>query len=110
MFNVAVDAINNTEVSKVVVFERIPRYDRVADDPNSVKKDLSELANNYLHELLQKSNLSDRIIIGRHSLDSPSSTRNVLYGEDEGFDGIHLRGPSGQDNYTKSLINIVMNT
>ena len=34
MFNVAVNAVNNTDVSKVIIMERIPRLDRVNDDPS----------------------------------------------------------------------------
>ena len=104
MVNVAIDAIKNTDVSKVIILERIPRFDRTQDDPPSIKKELSELANSHLHYLLQKSGYKSKIIIGSHNLNNHISD---YYGDVESFDGIHLRGLPGQYAYTKSIIGLL---
>ena len=108
MFNVATNALKHTDVRKVVIMERIPRFDSVNDDPHSIKPKLSELANHHLHQLLLNSNYNGRIVIGRHNLES-SERRNEIYGNGKFCDGIHLRGPSGQHSYTQSVINILKN-
>ena len=51
MFTVATEALKNTNVGKVVIMERIPRYDRPEDDPSSLKSGLSEFSNGILHQL-----------------------------------------------------------
>ena len=55
MFNVAMNAVNNTDVSKVIILERIPRFDTANDDPSTLKSELSELSNDHLHQLLFQS-------------------------------------------------------
>ena len=107
MFKVAVDAISNTDISKVLILERIPRFDRIDDDPFGLKRDLSDLANDHLHELLQNSKFRNQIFIGKHSFGISSVIRNDLYGRGLAFDGINLKGPAGQHFYTKSFLKIL---
>ena len=101
MFNVAVNAVNNTDVSKVIIMERIPRFD------STIKSELSELANGHLHHLLYESDYKDKIMIDQHSVMCNADNRSDIYGAGRGFDGIHARGPAGHYSLTKSLINIL---
>ena len=101
MFNVAVNAVNNTDVSKVIIMERIPRFD------STIKSELSELANGHLHHLLYESDYKDKIMIGQHRIMCNADNRSDVYGAGRGFDGIHARGPAGHYSLTKSLINIL---
>ena len=72
-----------------------------------MKRDLSEMANEHLHELLNTSDFKNSILIGRHSLGKSSFDRNEVYGGGRDFDGIHLRGPAGQYCYTKSFMQVL---
>ena len=63
IFNVATYSLKHTNVKKVIIMERIPRYDRVEDDPSSLKSGLSEYSNGILHQLWLQSELKDKIII-----------------------------------------------
>ena len=107
IFNAATNALRHTDVKKVIILERIPRYDRVKDDPSSLKSGLSEYSNGILHQLWLQSEFKDNIIIGKHDLECSSDVRQERYGNDVSFDGIHLRGPSGQESYTRSIMNII---
>ena len=107
IFNVATDSLKHTNVKKVIIMERIPRYDRVEVDPSSLKSGLSEYSNGILHQLWLQSELKDKIIIGKHELECSANIRRDRYGNENVFDGIHLRGPSGKKCYTGSIINII---
>ena len=99
----ATNALRYTEVKKVI----IPIYDRVKDDPSSLKSGLTDYSNGNLHQLWLQSEFKDNIIIGKHELECSSAVRQDRYGNDDNFDGIHLRGPSGKESYTRSIINII---
>ena len=101
MFNVAVNAVNNTDVSKVIIMERIPRFD------TTIKSELSELANGHLHQLSFESDYKDKIMIGKHSVMCNADNRSDVYGAGHSFDGIHARGLAGRHSMTRSLINIL---
>ena len=88
--------------------ERIPRYDRPEDDPSSLKSGLSEFSNGILHQLWLKSEFKEKIVIGKHDLECSSAIWDSRYGSGNNFDGIHLRGPSGQNSYTRSVMNILL--
>ena len=106
LFNVAINAIKNTEVSNVIIMERIPRHDRIHDDPAGIKAGLSELANSHLHQLLRVSYFKEKIKIAKHVMDSSLGV-SELYGSSKNFDGIHLRGPAGKYAYTRSVVSIL---
>ena len=89
--------------------ERVPRFDTKGDDPTSVKSDLSHFANDVLHQLLDNSELKDKIIIGKHNIECSPDAREYIYGRGTNFDGIHLCGPSGQKAFTSSIANILTN-
>jgi hypothetical protein len=108
IFNVAVEALeNNTDLEKVVIIDRAPRIDTPQSDPYGLKSQLSEFGNKVFRELLEQSDLKNRILIGEHNLDK--IPRNELFGETDQrkYDGIHLSGKSGRFYYTRSLCQIL---
>ena len=98
---------NNPHIEKVVILDRIPRFDLVAVDPTGLKSKLSDYGNNILREELAKSNLAGKIIIASHSL--PSEIQQNIYGNPatRGYDGIHLYGPTGRKVYTGSVCSVL---
>ena len=97
--------LRNPEVKKVLILDRIPRFD--IDDPFQVKNELSEYGNAVFRQELDKSDHKDRIFLASHSL--PNVFQENLYGHpsDYNVDGIHLNGPDGRNFYTRSLCNIL---
>ena len=113
MFRLAEKSLrNNPGLSKVIIMEHPPRFDAPNVDPYSVKPDLAKLANVTLGQLWSKSSLKDRIIIGRHSLESSgvgtahfSRYQNSVTGR---YDGVHLYGQTGCTDYTNSVKTMLM--
>ena len=67
MFNIAQKALSqNKNLSKVIIMEHPPRFD------GKLKPELAKLADSTLGQLWVLSPLKGRIIIGRHSLESPA--------------------------------------
>ena len=99
--------LKNPNIKKVIILDRIPRFDPPTTDPNGLKPKLSERANEILREELYKSDMKDKIVIEKHFL--PKQVQQNLYGNPHhhSFDGIHLRGPDGRNHYTRSLCNIL---
>ena len=99
----------NPNIKKVLILERIPRFDPVSSDPKQMKHELSNYANKVLREELEKCDLKSKISLGTHSL--PSVLQPNLYGPptDPHYDGVHLRGPDGRNHYTRSVCNILQN-
>ena len=93
-------------VEKVVLVEHQPRFDHKG------KANLSQLANNTLYHLRALSSLKNKIFIGSHTLQSfgVGKTFENRYHDirNERFDGIHLFGPTGQKDYTESIIKIML--
>ena len=100
MVKIAESALRDSPYLKQVILnERIPRYDNL--------KQLSEDANKELYKLRESSDYKDKIHIGKHTLECEGELRNSRYGyPSEGYDAIHLRGRTGKQSYTKSILNI----
>ena len=94
-------------VRKVLILDRIPRFDTPSTDPFNLKNKLSDYGNEILREERDKTDVKDHIFISPHSL--PNQFQENLYGHPNSsyFDGIHLRGPDGNNHYTRSLCNIL---
>ena len=99
--------LRNPSIKKVLILDRIPRFDPLSADPAQLKSSLSQFGNNILREELDKCDVKDRISIGKHSL--PTQCQQNLYGHPErfGYDAVHLRGPDGKNHYTRSVCNIL---
>ena len=67
MFNIAQRAISqNNSLTRVIIMEHPPRFD------GKLNSELASLANSTLDQLWVLSPLKARIVIGRHSLESPA--------------------------------------
>ena len=112
MFNIAVTSLKkNKNLSKVVIMEHPPRFDKKEVDPTSLKPALVRFANSTLSYLWLNSPLKDRIVIGSHSLESSGSgeTYHARYVTRTGRqDGVHFWGQNGREQYTNSVKNIFM--
>ena len=97
--------VAHPELEKVIVAERVPRYDQWHD--------LNNYANEELHEALKAVSNEDvrkKIIVGRQTLDTQSQGLQLSrYGDPRvcpRADGIHMRGRSGQISFTRSMASI----
>ena len=83
----------------------MPRFDNLSNSK------LANLANTTIVKLLEESCFKDKIEIGKHMITEygVGKTHNKRYGslETGKYDGIHLFGPTGAYEYTKSLSNIL---
>ena len=110
LFLACEDALkNNPRIEKVVIMKQIPRYDKVDNDPLSIKQALSQIYNTTMTDLWLNSAQKKKIFVGNHELECSGGIRdsrykNVLTGA---FDGVHLFGSSGGKFYTKSSLNIL---
>ena len=102
----------NSHLSKVIILEHPPRFDKQEADPISLKPDLARLANATLGQMWLNSPLKNRIFIGHHSLESSgnSSAHFERYqNQNSGrYDGVHLYGKTGRRDYTNSVKSILM--
>ena len=113
IFNLAQKSLKmNPNLKQVVLMEHPPSFDRVEVDPISLKSNLARLANSTLSQLWLNSPLRNKIVIGRHSLESSGSgaahlTRyeNMFTGR---YDGVHFYGQTGRRDYTDSVKSIMM--
>lgn len=100
---------SNPNIEKVIILDRIPRFDPPSLDPSSAKPKLSQFGNQLLRNEVRKSNLRNKILVLHHCL--PANHHHKLYGNphSRGYDGVHLYGPEGSKSYTWSLCNILQN-
>ena len=99
--------VNNPQIEKVLILDRIPRFDLDSTDPTQLKPMLSQYGNEVLRSELQKCDVKEKISVGSHSL--PNHWQQNLYGHParRGYDGIHLNGPDGKNHYTRSVCNVL---
>ena len=99
--------INNPGIEKVLILDRVPRFDLPSADPNQLKSKLSEYGNKVFRDVLQNCDVKAKISVAFHSL--PSQLQQNLYGHPDrlGYDGIHLYGKDGRNHYTRSVCNIL---
>ena len=85
----------------------IPRFDDKRTDPMSLKSVLTEIYNKTLIQawLESESVSKNKIYVGAHDLYCSGSLQRERYGT-KNADGIHMNGPSGRRDFTKSVINI----
>ena len=98
-------------LEKVVLFYRTPRADLRNSDPFNLKPQLSDLANSVYKELWIKSQFKEKIVLGEHIFELNSEYDHVsIFGQpmqNENYDGIHLRGASGREALTASILRIL---
>ena len=110
MHSVAKKAISaHPELKKVTLMEHAPRHDKPDVDPSGLKSKLAIFANSTLALLLQNSELKDRIVLGKHTLDVANNKTAAMYRDDWSgkFDGVHMYGSYGKQAYTRSVSKIM---
>ena len=110
MFKIAEKALNkNPQLQKVVIINRIERYDTEESDPYRVKSQLSKLGNTEYERLWNESTYKDKIIVSKTNLNITGSTIEKRFGsmEDQYFDGIHTTSGHGKTVLTQNLLNIL---
>ena len=108
MIKIAEDVVTkNPSVEKVVLVDCVPRFDSESCDPSGLKPKLARYSNELSREFVSKSELKDKIVVGKHSMDCNRET----YGDEKSplFDGVHMSGSRGSESYTKSLASILRN-
>ena len=109
MFAIAVNALeNHKELKKVVLMEHAPRFESKTD-PAGVKAQLAYYANSVYEDLWKSSNIKEKIIIGKHSLECDADKLQARYCDDftGKYDGVHFFGSLGKRAYTRSVTKIV---
>ena len=109
MLSVATTAMaNHPELKKVVLFERVPRFDEL--------QELNKFANKDLHtQWLQcDKEFRDKLVIGKHNLEPHGRFANVQRLARWGYqsmqqkpDNIHMVGPSGKMKMTDSILAVL---
>ena len=110
MFTVATNALKtHPQMKNVIVLEHAPRHDVTITDPTQLKSKLAKFANTTLTQLWHSSNMKDRIIIGKHSLDYTENMLHAIYKDDWSgrYDGVHMYGSHGKGVYTRSVLQIL---
>ena len=82
--------------------------DRSDVDPRSIKNQLSEYGNTVLSNLWLKNGCPDNILIRDQKLGCSGELRNKRFGliGNQGYDGVHMRGPLGSQHYTNATFRI----
>lgn len=109
LFKVAENTIEtNPDLKKVIILNRVPRYDKESVDPHGMKSKLSLYGNSLYQQLWMEAGCPDKIVIGEHALDCFGELRDKRFGHPDSrdFDGIHMRGPAGMFHYTNGVIRI----
>lgn len=107
IFKTAEDSLkSNPNLEKVVIMERIDRYDTVESDPYRLKANLSKFSNLEYQRLLNESTLREKIIIHQNNLEITGSTFEQRYGSitNSKFDGIHTTAVQGKIDLTQNLL------
>ena len=107
-FNSVEKIMKTSNLQKAVLMKQLPRFDPISHDPYALRAALAMLYNSTLAESWLKSDLSNKIFLGDHSLDCSGSVRDSRYRETRTgrFDGVHLLGSSGFKALTHSILNI----
>ena len=109
-FSIAEETLKeNPSLRKIVLLNRISRFDLLHKDPLQIKHQLSNLANLEYSKLHTRSSLKDKIIIGKHNIDNSIFNRDQMYGIPGAgkYDGIHMFGRKGKIAFTNSLLDIL---
>ena len=120
LFDIAEDALKHaSNLKKVVIIKRLPRFDRSRDDILGIKSQLSKYGNNcYDQQYIKRGRPENIRIVELNGLEPAGYLRDIVYGNvnKEHYDGIHLRGKHASRHFTfravqaiKSIINCLPN-
>ena len=113
MFSLAQASLeNNPSLKRIILMEHPSRFDRIEDDPISLKPKLAKIANATLGQLWMSSPLKNKIVIGNHSLvssgDGDAHFSRYQHSNTGRYDGVHFYGQKGCRDYTDSVKSILM--
>ena len=118
LFNIAQDAIaQDSDIGKVVILKRLPRYDNMPKEIRKMRSDLSEYGNQVYDQLMLRTGHPSKIQIMELDLKCSDSQylKYVIFGNpSEGqSDGVHLRGKGSSRHLTyravQALLPIIKN-
>ena len=110
IFNVAQNALSKHKtLQKVVIMDHPNRHDVSKVDPTGLKPKLAKFANATLSRLWTSSAMKEKIVLGKHNMDSSGESVPAIYRDSwtGRYDGIHMYGRDGSRAYTMSVINII---
>ena len=97
VFNIAVNSLYESRVKDVIILKRFPRFDPRENDPNEIKRELSEHANNYYDKLWKNHGSPKNVHIVSIPLGTEESfhLQRIIHGSSNSltFDGYSLNGP-----------------
>lgn len=98
-----------TNLKNVTIIPHAPRYDTHYDDPAGIKANLAKFANEEIVELVKNSLFSDKIFVGRHSIQIGPNEKLSLFSDDRSgkYDGVHMYSSKGRAAYTESVESIL---
>ena len=112
IFTVAQNAITkHPELKSVLIMEHAPRHDEARIDPTGTKAKLAVYANSTFQTLWDRSEMKDKIVLGKHSLNCREDMVNAWYKDDNTgrFDGIHFNSRRGKEAFTLSVLKMILN-
>ena len=100
---------SHPEIQRVTLLEHMPRYDTADVDPFSLKPQLAKYANSVYQQLWEKSDVKEKLSIGKLSLDCDGKIRQARFTRlrDNWYDGVYMYGTSGRNAFSKSLVSII---
>ena len=107
LLEIAQDALKkNKKLKKVIIFKRLPRYDRSTADLIGIKAELSNFANTVYDLEWTKIGSPENIHILDLDLEGSGYFRDVVFGHyrSQKFDGIHLVGKSANLHFTYRVV------
>ena len=100
VLKIAEDVIKERDDIEVVILERLPRYDRAEEDPEMIKKELTNFANKvYQHEMFKKATPNNLHVVDiKLDCENRKHLQDVIYGKTNSnkFNGFHLKGTGAQ--------------
>ena len=111
LFKLAVEVTKKNPELNVIILKRLSRFDPSRKDPKSIKKHLSNFANNVYDQLWFKHGGPKNIRVASLDLGCSESNylKKIIYGnpDDPSFDGIHLRGPASSRHFTYRSVQLI---
>ena len=92
---------NHTQLKMAVIIQQAPRHDGW--------EWLSDISKKVIHKCVEESKYKDKIKVVSHSFIAEGDQFEMVFGSPAthyNYDGIHLRGPSGRQVFTESIINV----
>ena len=111
LFDIAEDAIkHSSNLKKVVIIKRLPRFDRSRDDILGIKSQLSKYGNNcYDQQYIKRGRPENICIVELNGLEPAGYLRDIVYGNvnKESYDGIHFRGQHASRHFTLRAVQAI---